>query len=149
MPDDVRAELRAALTDTAVTEQFPLLLTVRRIREAVNSTGTRVPGLVPGGTNPAGLHPDDLAGLGIADGQVVTLRSVSGRLRATVRADATLARGTVSMTHCFGSVDPRSKVGVNVNALTGTGDGVQTINAMPTMTAVPVAVERAAPEEDV
>ncbi|MBC2639478.1 MULTISPECIES: molybdopterin-dependent oxidoreductase [unclassified Rhodococcus (in: high G+C Gram-positive bacteria)] len=149
MPDDVRAELRAALTDTAVTEQFPLLLTVRRIREAVNSTGTRVPGLVPGGTNPAGLHPDDLAGLGIADGQVVTLRSVSGRLRATVRADATLARGTVSMTHCFGSVDPRGDVGVNVNALTGTGDGVQTINAMPTMTAVPVTVERAAPEEDV
>ncbi|MEN0135984.1 MAG: molybdopterin-dependent oxidoreductase [Rhodococcus sp. (in: high G+C Gram-positive bacteria)] len=149
MPGDVRGELRAALTGTAVTEQFPLLLTVRRIREAVNSTGTRVPGLVPGGTNPASLHPDDLAALDIADGQAVTVRSASGHLRATARADGTLARGTVSMTHCFGSVDPRENVGVNVNALTGTDDGVQSINAMPTMTAVPVAVEPTAIEEDV
>ncbi|TQC48053.1 molybdopterin oxidoreductase [Rhodococcus sp. WS4] len=148
MPDDVRAELRAALTDKAVATQFPLLLTVRRIREAVNSTGTRVPGLVPGGANPASLHPDDLTSLGIADGQAVTVRSASGRLRVTARADATLARGTVSMTHCFGSLDPRDDVGVNVNALTGTGDGVQTINAMPTMTAVPVAVEPTAIEQD-
>ncbi|QSE93433.1 molybdopterin-dependent oxidoreductase [Rhodococcus pseudokoreensis] len=148
MPDDVRAELRAALTDRTVAAQFPLLLTVRRIREAVNSTGTRVPGLVPGGANPASLHPDDLAAVGIADGQAVTVRSASGHLRATARADATLARGTVSMTHCFGSVDPRDDVGVNVNALTGTGDGVQSINAMPTMTAVPVAVEPTTIEQD-
>ncbi|QSE79615.1 molybdopterin-containing oxidoreductase family protein [Rhodococcus koreensis] len=149
MPEDVRAELRAALTDRAVAAQFPLLLTVRRIREAVNSTGTRVPGLVPAGANPASLHPDDLAAVGIADGQAVTVRSASGHLRATARADATLARGTVSMTHCFGSVDPCDDVGVNVNALTGTGDGVQSINAMPTMTAVPVAVEPTTIEQDV
>lgn len=148
LPADVRAELVAALTDRVVTEQFPLLLTVRRIREAVNSTGTRVPGLVPGGTNPASLHPDDLTALGITDGQVVTVRSAAGRLRATARADRTLARGTVSMTHCFGSVDPRDDAGVNVNALTGTGAGVQAINAMPTMTAVPVAVGPVAPEEE-
>ncbi|MDV6283449.1 molybdopterin-dependent oxidoreductase [Rhodococcus jostii] len=148
LPADVRAELVAALTDRVVTEQFPLLLTVRRIREAVNSTGTRVPGLVPGGTNPASLHPDDLTALGITDGQVVTVRSAAGRLRATARADRTLARGTVSMTHCFGSVDPRDDAGVNVNALTGTGAGVQAINAMPTMTAVPVAVGAVAPEEE-
>ncbi|ABG92250.1 MULTISPECIES: molybdopterin-dependent oxidoreductase [Rhodococcus] len=149
LPADVRAELVAALTDRVVTEQFPLLLTVRRIREAVNSTGTRVPGLVPGGTNPASLHPDDLTALGITDGQVVTVRSAAGRLRATARADRTLARGTVSMTHCFGSVDPRDDAGVNVNALTGTGAGVQAINAMPIMTAVPVAVGPVAPEEEV
>ncbi|GAA4484546.1 molybdopterin-dependent oxidoreductase [Rhodococcus olei] len=148
MSDDVRAELRAALTDTAVTERFPLLLTVRRIRETVNSTGTRVPGLVPGGTNPASMHPDDLAALGVADGQRVTVRSASGRLRATARADRSLSRGTVTMTHCFGSVDRREDLGVNVNVLTGTRDGVQAINAMPTMTAVPVAVEPTTSEED-
>ncbi|CRK53991.1 putative oxidoreductase [Rhodococcus sp. RD6.2] len=148
MPDDVRAELGAALTEVTVTQRFPMLLTVRRIREAVNSTGTRVPGLVRGGTNPASMHPDDLAALGVADGQQVTVHSASGRLRATAKADPTLARGTVSMTHCFGSVDPGDDVGVNVNALTGTRDGVQTINAMPTMTAVPVTVGPAAPEEE-
>jgi anaerobic selenocysteine-containing dehydrogenase len=143
MPDDVLGELRAALTETAAAMHFPMLLTVRRIREAVNSTGTRVPGLVPGGDNPASMHPDDLDDLGITDGESVTVRSASGRLCATVRADATLARGTVSMTHCFGSVDPTADAGVNVNELTGSADGVQAINAMPTMTAVRVAVEPA------
>ncbi|MEV5651930.1 molybdopterin-dependent oxidoreductase [Nocardia sp. NPDC052254] len=141
MPDDVRAELRAALTETIVIAGFPLRLTVRRIREAVNSTGTRVPGLVPGGTNPAALHPEDLTALGITDGAPVTVRSATGKVRTIVRADATVARGTVTMTHCFGSIDPREEFGVNVNALIGTGTGVQAINAMPTMTAVPVAVE--------
>ncbi|MFD1812184.1 molybdopterin-containing oxidoreductase family protein [Rhodococcus gannanensis] len=148
MPDDVRAELRAALTDQSVDVRFPMRLVVRRIRESVNSTGTRVPGLVPGGTNPARVHPDDLADLGIADGQRVTVRSVSGRLRAMAQADRTLARGVVSMTHCFGSVDPGDDVGVNVNELTGTDTGVQAINAMPTLTAVPVAVEPVTGGED-
>ncbi|MFW0785241.1 molybdopterin-dependent oxidoreductase [Gordonia sp. CPCC 206044] len=146
MPDDVRRELHAALTDAAPAARFPLLLTVRRIREAVNSTGTRVPGLVPGGTNPASLHPDDMADIGTVDGQTVTIRSASGVIRAIARADATLARGTVTMTHCFGSVDPGTEHGVNVNVLTGTHNGVQSINAMPTMTAIPVAVAPA-PEE--
>lgn len=141
MPDDVRGELAAAVTQAPVLARFPFRLVVRRMRETVNSTGTRVPGLVPGAGNPAGVHPDDLATLGIGDGEAVTVQSASGRLRAIARADATLARGTVSMTHCFGSVDDTTAdAGVNVNTLTGSADGVQAINAMPTLTAVPVAI---------
>ncbi len=143
MPDDVRAELHEALVESAAADDFPMRLTVRRIREAVNSTGTRVPGLVPGGTNPVAVHPDDLAALGIGDGQEVTVRSASGRLCAKARADRTLARGTASMTHCFDSTDIAGAHGVNVNALTSNAAGVQTINAMPTLTAVPVAIEPA------
>ncbi|MEU1522008.1 molybdopterin-dependent oxidoreductase [Nocardia rhamnosiphila] len=142
MPDDVRAELRDALTESVPAPGFPLRLIVRRIREAINSTGTRVPGLVPGATNPAALHPTDLAALGLGDGASVTVRSAAGRVRTTVRADATVSPGTVTMTHCFGSLDPEEELGVNVNALTGTA-GAQAINAMPTMTAIPVSVEPA------
>ncbi|MFI6313914.1 molybdopterin-dependent oxidoreductase [Nocardia fusca] len=142
MPGDVRAELRAALSERTVENGFPLRLTVRRIREAVNSTGIQVPGLVPGQGNPAALHPDDLTAYGLVDGAVVTVRSAAGRVRTTVRADDTVAPGTVTMTHCFGSLDRGAELGVNVNALTGAA-GVQTINAMPTLTAVPVAVEPA------
>ncbi|WP_328395897.1 molybdopterin-containing oxidoreductase family protein [Nocardia sp. NBC_00416] len=144
MPGDVHEELRAALTGTGDQPDFPLRLIVRRIREAVNSTGTRVPGLVPGGTNPAALHPADLAALGLGDGEAATVRSAAGRVRTTVRADHTVARGTVTMTHCFGSLDPDEEFGVNVNDLVGVA-GAQAINAMPTMTAVPVAVEPACP----
>ncbi len=61
-----------------------------------------------------------------------------------VHADRTVAPGTVSMTHCWGGsdsdADPRLE-GSNVNDLTGYDD-VQHINVMPTMTAVPVALER-------
>ncbi|WP_354562729.1 MULTISPECIES: molybdopterin-containing oxidoreductase family protein [Gordonia] len=146
MPDDVRAELEDALQPSPVAGDFPFRLVVRRIREAVNSTGIRVPGLVPGGGNPARVHPDDLERLGVADGAQVVLRSASGSLRATARADQTLARGAVSMTHCFGG-DDGDAAGVNVNNLTGTLDGVQTINAMPTLSAVPVAIVPATEEE--
>ncbi|WP_439032241.1 molybdopterin-containing oxidoreductase family protein [Gordonia terrae] len=140
MPDDVRRELDDAVAQTTVSARFPFLLVVRRMREAVNSTGTRVPGLVPGGRNPAGMHPDDLEALGVEDGSGVVVRSASGWLRATARADRTLARGTVSITHCFGGVDDDPDAGVNVNVLTGSSHGVQAINAMPTLTAVPVVV---------
>jgi anaerobic selenocysteine-containing dehydrogenase len=141
MPGDVAAELHAAMTETACSQRYPLLMTVRRIREAVNSTGTTVPGLVPGGINPVSVHPGDLKALGLHDGQDVEVRSSSGRLRTRTRVDPTLTRGTVSITHCFGSLaDNDEEYGANVNCLTGFNEGVQTINAMPTLTALPVAI---------
>jgi anaerobic selenocysteine-containing dehydrogenase len=141
MPGDVAAELHAAMTETACSQRYPLLMTVRRIREAVNSTGTTVPGLVPGGINPVSVHPGDLKALGLHDGQDVEVRSSSGRLRTRTRVDPTLTRGTVSITHCFGSLaDNDEEYGANVNCLTGFNERVQTINAMPTLTALPVAI---------
>ncbi|OZG29209.1 molybdopterin oxidoreductase [Williamsia sp. 1138] len=142
MPDDVAAELRSALTENPASARYPLLLTVRRIREAVNSTGTRVPGLVHGGINPISVHPSDLSSLGLRDGQHVEVRSSSGKLRTRARSDSTLTRGTVTLTHCFGNLDS-GESGANVNALTGASNGVQTINAMPALTAVPVVVAAA------
>ena len=148
MPDDVRAELERAVAKSTPTARFPFRLVVRRIREAVNSTGIGVPGLVPGGVNPVRVHPDDLKRLDVADGGQVVVRSASGSVRAIARADHTLARGAVSMTHCFGAVDEASDAGVNVNILTGSSDGVQAINAMPTMTAIPVAVAPVTEEDE-
>ncbi|MFC8529906.1 molybdopterin-dependent oxidoreductase [Nocardia sp. NPDC057227] len=139
LPADVAAELRAALAAPAVAPGYPFLLTVRRIREAINSTGIGVEGLVPDGAGAAALHPDDLAALGLADGARAQLRSPTGQVRVTVRADRSVARGTVTMTHAFDG--PGSRGGA-VNALTSTTAGTQAINAMPTLTAVPVAVTR-------
>ncbi|ETD31367.1 molybdopterin-dependent oxidoreductase [Williamsia sp. D3] len=148
MPDDVAAELQSALTTSTVSQSYPLRMAVRRIREAVNSTGTRVPGLVPGGINPVAVHPDDLTALGLRDGQEVEVRSSSGSVRTRTRVDRTLNRGTVTITHCFGDlVDNDGEFGANVNALTGHSQGVQTINAMPTLTAIPVAIVSAEQRE--
>ncbi|WP_281370926.1 molybdopterin dinucleotide binding domain-containing protein, partial [Nocardia barduliensis] len=138
LPGDVAAELRTALADPVAPEGFPLRLTVRRIREAVNSTGTGVPGLVPGAASAAALHPDQLAALGLDAGATALVRSAHGTLRTAVRADSSVPPGAVTMTHGFESA-------AKVNELTG-GAGAQAINAMPTLTAVPVSVTRV--EED-
>ncbi|TSD45384.1 molybdopterin-dependent oxidoreductase [Rhodococcus sp. KBS0724] len=146
LPDDVSAELVSLLSESVVAAEdrrFPMRLTVRRIREAMNSVGTALDGLVPGGHNPAHLNPEDLARLGVNDGDLVMVRSKSGQLKAVARSDRTVPSGVVSMTHCFGDLDPDAdprSSGSNVNLLTGRSEGAQAINAMPTMTAVPVAV---------
>jgi anaerobic selenocysteine-containing dehydrogenase len=112
----------------------------------MNSTGRRVEGLPPTPYNPCFVHPDDLASLGAAEGDVVTIASDHGSVAAVVAADRRVRRGVVSMTHGHGDLpgrddDPRL-YGTNANALTSADADVQPINAMPQLTAVPVSVER-------
>jgi formate dehydrogenase major subunit len=47
------------------------------------------------------VHPDDLAVLGCAAGEFVTLETRRGRVSARARADAGLARGTLFMPFCY------------------------------------------------
>lgn len=111
---------------------------VRRMREVQNTQyhalatiRKRVPG------NPAWIHPDDLAGLGIADGDVAEIRSAHGVLETPVVADATMRRGVVGMAHGWGD-----GIGANVNRLTHRLVGRDPINAMPVMTGFGVDVRR-------
>lgn len=88
------------------TEPVPVpdgfLLTSRRLRQVFNSTGSHLDALVARGPgNPAYLHPDDLASLGLADGDAVEITSAHGTIEAHVRADADLRRGVVSMAHAW------------------------------------------------
>ncbi len=46
-------------------------------------------------------HPDDLAALGCAGGEFVTLETRRGKVTAKARADAGLARGTLFMPFCY------------------------------------------------
>ncbi|MEE2060485.1 molybdopterin-containing oxidoreductase family protein [Rhodococcus artemisiae] len=143
-PHDVAAEIAAALSLSPIESDLPMRLTVRRMRELMNSLGREIDGLPRHGYNPAGVNPQDLQRLGIDHGDTVSIRSAHGRIRAVAHTDPTVSPGTVAMTHCWGVSDPNSDpraVGSNVNDLTGY-DRVQTINAMPTMTAVPIAIER-------
>lgn len=146
-PVDVTAEIAAALEKSPESVQFPMRLTVRRMRELMNSLGREISGLPRSGYNPAHVHPQDLQGLGLEHGDIVRIRSAHGRIRAVAHTDPTVPLGTVSMTHCWGDSDPEADprlVGSNVNDLTGY-DRVQSINAMPTMTAVPITIEREVP----
>lgn len=147
MPPDVLAELEAFLaTDTRPTPSTHLLVP-RRMRDLFNGNGRflrtvrkRTP------FNPAYLHPDDLAALGLAAGDRVEIESAVGRVTAIVAPDANLRPGVVSMAHGWGGVaeadgDPVAE-GTGVNLLIDTDIHFEAINAMPHMSAVPVALRK-------
>jgi len=126
---------------------FTHRLASRRHRDRFNSTGNDLSGVkkrVP--FNKAQLNPDDMAMKGLENGDWVELESDSGTVKAIVEADETLRSGVVSLVHGFGDLPDRGDyrdVGVSTNLLISTDRDLQTINAMPRMSGIPVNVRRA------
>jgi anaerobic selenocysteine-containing dehydrogenase len=153
-PDDVTAEIAELAAEQAVPGEirsnglvFTHRLASRRHRDRFNSLGKALSGVhkrVP--YNFAYLNPADMAAKSIMDGDWVELTSDNGSVRAIAEGDETLRRGVVSLTHGFGdlpdSTDYLSE-GVSTNLLISTDRDLQTINAMPRMSGIPVNVERA------
>ncbi len=94
--------------------------------------------------NPAFLHPDDMAELGVAAGDVVEIESRRGRLHGVVEPDAALRRGVVSMSHCFGDlpeieeVDP--SVGGNTARLVDVDADHDPFSGQARMSDIPVSI---------
>ncbi len=91
------------------------------------------------------MHPDDLAALGAVDGDLLVLTSDHGTITVVASADATLRRGVLSITHCYGGLpgeddDPR-QYGANPARLLSLTEHRQPISQMPWMSAVPVSVD--------
>jgi anaerobic selenocysteine-containing dehydrogenase len=110
-----------------------------------NTTGRRVPGLLRTPYNPCSLNPDDLAELGLADGDLVRVTSDHGSVAAVVQADRTLRRGAVSLSHVFvdlpGNDDDPRIYGSNPGRLLSAVVDVKPLSGQPWMTAVPVSIE--------
>ncbi|MFO0690373.1 MAG: molybdopterin-dependent oxidoreductase [Myxococcota bacterium] len=125
---------------------FPYRLAVRRLRDGLNSAGLSLPSIrarLP--YNPVYMNPDDMADEGIAEGDRVVVESAHGRVEVRAEADASLRRGVVSLVHGFGQLPSRSAAyeewGVAVNLLLSLEPGSrETINAMPHMSGIAVAV---------
>ena len=122
-------------------------LIVRRQRHMFNSISRELPNThrrVP--HNPAYLNLGDLVALGIASGDRIRITSRTASVEAVAEADPNLRRGCVSMSHGFGDLPDENRYddhGVAVNALLTTDFDLQTVNAMPRMTAVPVNISPA------
>ena len=96
--------------------------------------------------NVAYLNPADMAAKSVNDGDWVELTSDNATVRAIAEADETLRPGVVSLTHGFGDLPDSTDYltdGVSTNLLISTDRDLQTINAMPRMSGIPVNVERA------
>ncbi|MEH6592250.1 MAG: molybdopterin-dependent oxidoreductase [Halioglobus sp.] len=116
------------------------LLTVRRVPHVYNSSCHDFPKNPPG--NPAYLHPEDLAELGLAAGDMAILQSEHASIEVVVEADTKLRKGVVSMSHCFGG-DPAmpqnvKRYGGSVAKLIPVNKDFDPLMGMPKMTGFPV-----------
>jgi anaerobic selenocysteine-containing dehydrogenase len=150
-PPDVVAELGELSTEDfpretvmrngqTATHRF----TVRRHRDLWNSVGRELKGIKRRAPyNTAHAHPDDLVRLGVESGAMVRMSSDTAAVEVIIEADETMRPGVISLTHGFGSL-PEENVyrrdGACSNMLISTDRDLQTINAMPRMTAFPVHV---------
>jgi anaerobic selenocysteine-containing dehydrogenase len=142
-------EIRHGAHTAEVNDDRPFLFVPRRENRVINTTGRTLPGLMRGRYyNPAFMHPDDLAHLGIAVGDLVEIRSEYDAITGVAAADTDLRRGVVSMSHNFGAnpgedEDPRID-GANTNRLLRTDVEYDRYTGQPRMGALPVAVIPAA-----
>ena len=146
-PADVVAELaQLAAEPSPAAADFGFRLTSRRLRDVSNTMYHALPEMrrrLP--YNPAYLNPDDLAELGLADGETARIVSDRGRILAVVRPDAGVRRGVVSMAHGWGGLPDEpdaGRIGACTGLLISTDTGLEAINAMPRQSAVPVRVEK-------
>jgi anaerobic selenocysteine-containing dehydrogenase len=128
----------------------PFRLVSRRMPNAYNSSGRDIAALTRGTPyNPAFLHPDDLAALGVAPGDTVRIASDHASILGIAEAAPELRRGVLSMSHAFGDAPDRDREYREIGSTTGRlVDGEREYDpytGIPRMSAIPVSIERAEP----
>jgi hypothetical protein len=97
--------------------------------------------------NPAYMHPEDLAQLGLNAGDMVELSSPDGRVVTIAALDKGLRRGCVSISHGFGrnpdELESPDEVGCNVGRLLNTDIDFDPLTGIPRMSGVSIAVAAA------
>lgn len=146
LPADIASELVDVLENPESAEGYPYRLAVRRLRDTLNSAGRDMPSVRQRQPyNPLFMNPEDMADEGLSEADLITLRSEHGEIPARIQCDPDLRRGVVQISHGFGAlpdaIDYEAQ-GVNTNLLLSL-ERRESINAMPRMSGVPVALARA------
>ncbi|MDP9166529.1 MAG: molybdopterin-dependent oxidoreductase [Actinomycetota bacterium] len=140
------AEVRADDFIAARSESmFPLRLIPRRHGSFMNSSGTNLATLNRGKAyNPAYMHPDAIAKLGLKNAALVTVSSPHDAIPSVLEADDTLRRDVIAMHHAFGGLPEEDhevrKRGSNVGRLVPTDTDFDPITGMPRQGNIPVNV---------
>ena len=152
-PDDFVAELATVLDESdevfagVDVSEYPFRLVSRRLKHVLNSTGTELPKLArKGTTNPAYMHPDDVADLGLETGDVIEISSPQASLLGVVEAADDVKRGVISMAHSWGGrslTDEKVReIGAPTSRLVSTEVGHDPVTGMVVSSAIPVAVQK-------
>ena len=131
------------------TPGYDFRLVSRRQMNVLNSVGRDEPGQHRGlTTNPAYMHPSDLDALGLAEGDLVEIRSARASILGVAAADANLRAGLVSMTHSWGEGPDRDadvrEIGSNTGRLSAVDIDYERYTGLPRMSNIPVSVSRSA-----
>lgn len=151
MPPDVAAELAefgarmdASQRNRRDGRDYGFLMVTRRLRDVFNSTGTQLASVrkrTP--SNPAWLNGEDMAVLGLREGDRVQLRSSAGEVILLAARDDKVRRGCVQTSHGWGNLPGETggpEDGVCINLLIDDERHCEAINAMPHFSGVPVDV---------
>jgi len=148
---DMMEELAAVLHEPADDDpDYPFRLISRRLPNVYNSSGRdieRLNGRKP--WNPAFFHPDDLARMGLAKGDLVRIRTRRASIVGVAEPAPEVRPGVISMAHCFGDAprdegeahDAARSIGANTSRLVDNEDVFDPHTGIPRMSAIPVAIE--------
>jgi anaerobic selenocysteine-containing dehydrogenase len=154
-PEDLMAELAQVRTERSAADGvmadgvdpdlYPFRLVSRRLKHVLNSLGTELPAIAAkGSTNPAYMNPEDVADLGVVDGDLVEISAPAGSVWAVVESAPDVRRGVISMAHSWGgssTTDEKVRdIGSPTNRLVATDRSYDPITGMVVQSAIPVSV---------
>jgi anaerobic selenocysteine-containing dehydrogenase len=95
-------------------------------------------------TNPAYIHPADMAELGVAEGSIVEITSPHASIHGVAKASDKLRRGIVSMAHAYGDSEAGKhnvrEMGGSTNRLTSDEVDFDPITGQALQSAIPVRI---------
>jgi anaerobic selenocysteine-containing dehydrogenase len=148
-PVGVAEEFQALAETRHDSEDFSHTLIGMRSKYVLNSFGRNLPAILEkaGTTNPAHIHPDDLAAMRIEDDSEVVIHSKHGSIPAIVKANSKIKPGVVAMHHCWGTTPgqqaPVREVGSNTNLLVSGTEDLQPFTGMTRSSGIPINISKA------
>lgn len=140
---DMPRALQTYAENRAAHEGYAFRLISRRSKTRFNSIGHPLKALqAKTTTNPAYIHPADIAELGLEEGGIVEIASPHATIHGVVKASDRVRRGLVSMAHAYGDSeagkhDVREKGG-STNRLTSDEVDFDPITGQALQSAIPV-----------
>lgn len=132
----------------AAANGFDFKLISRRSKGRFNSIGQPLKKLgLTVTTNPAYIHPDDMAEKGIEEGDVIEIASAHATIHGVAKPSDRVRRGLISMAHAFGDSEAGKhnvrEMGGSTNRLTSDEVDYDPITGQALQSAIPVRIAAA------
>ena len=125
---------------------YKFKLISRRSKARFNSIGHPLEKLrARATTNPAYVHPDDIAEFNLIEGEIVAISSPHATIHGVVKASDRVRRGLVSMAHAFGDAHADAsnvrEIGSSTNRLTSDETDYDPITGQALQSAIPIKLQ--------